>query len=49
MEGSLLHSHNDVRTYGTHVLYLIHKQYPEGTIEWFKGLNGLRPNITAEI
>lgn len=27
----------------------VHKLYPEGTVKWFKGLNGLKPNIAAEV
>jgi hypothetical protein len=27
----------------------IYKLYGEGTIKWFKSLNGLKPNISAEV
>ncbi len=49
MEGGLYHSHNDVRVMAVDGVEKIYKLYPEGTIKWFKSLNGLKPNISAEV
>lgn len=49
IEGSLHHSHNDVRVLAVKTLELIHREYPQGTIEWYNGLTGLKPNIKDEI
>ncbi len=45
VEGAIYHSHNDVRVLGVKCLELIHGEYPQGTIEWYKNLSGLKPNI----
>jgi vacuolar-type H+-ATPase subunit B/Vma2 len=49
IEGAIYHSHNDVRTLGVKTLELIYKEFPQGTIEWYKSLVGLKPNISSEI
>jgi hypothetical protein len=49
LEGGLYHSHNDVRVMAVDAVEKIYKLYPEGTIKWFKALNGLKPNISAEV
>ena len=49
LEGGLYHSHNDVRVMTVDVVEKIYRLYPEGTIKWFKALNGLKPNISAEV
>lgn len=47
MEGAIFHPHNDVRVLAVSTLEHIHDVYPQGTVEWYKGLTGLKPNISA--
>lgn len=49
IEGAIYHTHIDVRVLGVRALELVHREYPQGTIEWFKGLEGLKQNIKTEI
>lgn len=47
LEGGLFHSHNDIRVLSVSAVEKMHKLYPQGTVDWFKGLNGLKPNVSA--
>ena len=47
LEGALFHTHQDVRVLAVDTLELVHREYPQGTVEWYKSLNGLKPNISA--
>ncbi len=49
IEGALHHSSSEVRTTAVKVLEQIHKAFPQGTIEWFQSLNGLKPNMASEL
>jgi hypothetical protein len=49
VEGSIYHASNEVRTQGVELLEKIYKLNQEVTIEWYRGLKGLRPNIAAEL
>lgn len=49
MEGSLYHVNNEVRVAAVKTLEQISKVYREGTIEWFKGLKGLKPSMMGEL
>lgn len=49
MEGAIFHPHNEVRLLAVSTLELIHQAYPQGTVEWYKSLTGLKPNISADI
>ena len=49
IEGAIFHPQNDIRILAVSTLELVHQVYPQGTVEWYKGLTGLKPNISAEI
>lgn len=49
VEGALYHSNNEVRLYAVKLLEEIYKVYQQGTIDWYRNIKGLRPNIAAEL
>jgi hypothetical protein len=49
IEGALFHVNNEVRITAVKLLESIHKVFPAGTVEWYRSLKGLKPNIAAEL
>lgn len=49
IEGSLYHNFGEVRVAAVKILQAVYKEFPQGTIEWYKNLKGLKPNIAAEL
>ena len=49
IEGALYHNSSEVRTMAVKTLEQINRIFPQGTVEWYKGLKGLKPNIASEL
>lgn len=47
IEGALHHNSSEVRVLAVKVLEQINRIFAQGTVEWYKGLKGLKPNMAS--
>jgi hypothetical protein len=47
IEGALHHNSSEVRVLAVKTLEQINRIFPQGTVEWYKGLKGLKPNMAS--